>query len=166
MATALLSLEQGFENPRLSRSIWYMGALMTFHADAVDTNGRFSLIEVTGGPGGEPPLHLHQNEDELCYVLEGKLKVFRGKEELVLRPGDSGFLPRKVPHTFKIMSSYVRCLMYLTPAGFEEYFRELGRPAENLAPPELVPPPDMSKLARVAGKYGVTFLPYPHHRTL
>ncbi len=160
MATALLSLEQGYPDPRLARSIWYMGALITFHADSAETNGRFSLIELTGGPGGEPPLHVHQNEDELFYVLEGKLKVFRGKEELTLRPGDSGFLPRQVPHTFKVMSSYARCLVYITPAGFEGYFRELGRPAEKLALPEVVNPPDISKLVRVAGTYGVTFLPH------
>ncbi len=83
MATALLSF-QNTSDSELNRSLWYMGGLMTIHADSQDTNGKFALIEFSGAPGGEPPLHVHANEDELFYVLEGKLKVYRGDEELIL----------------------------------------------------------------------------------
>jgi quercetin dioxygenase-like cupin family protein len=158
MATALLSFEQPSLNPRLARSIWFLGGLMTVHADASDTNGNVALIEVTGRPGGEPPRHVHQNEDEMFYVMEGKLKVFRGEEEIILKPGNSAFLPRGVSHTFKILSNSARWLVYVTPAGFEEYFRKLGRPAERLTPPDVVTPPDLEKFAHVAKEFGVTFV--------
>lgn len=159
MATALLSFEENVVDPRLARSIWFMGGLMTVHADARDTNGGFALIEMSGGPGGEPPLHVHEHEDELFYVLEGRLKVMRGSEELILEAGDSGFLPRGVPHTFKIRSGFARWLVYVTPAGFEEYFRTLGKPAECMAPEANPAAPDLGRVRSVAAKFGLTFLP-------
>ena len=131
---------------------------MTFHATGAETNGRCSLVEVSGGPGGEPPKHIHKNEDELFHLLEGKLKVFRGDEELTLYPGDSGFLPRNVPHTFKILSPHARWLVYITPAGFEDYFRELGESATEMKPQGLSTPPDVQKLIQVGSRYGLEFL--------
>jgi quercetin dioxygenase-like cupin family protein len=154
MATAAVSFQQTSTEERLARSIWYLGALMTIHADGKDTDGRFALVEAAGGPGGEPPLHVHQNEDELVYVLEGKLKIFRGGQELILNPGDSAFLPRNVPHTFKILSTFARTLVYISPAGFENFFREIGRPAEALRPPKVVARPDFEKIAKTLVRYG------------
>jgi len=151
MATALLSFTNTPSDPRSDRSLRYMGGFMTIHADSQNTNGKFALIEFSGAPGGEPPLHVHTNEDEMFYVLEGKLKVHRGGEELILEPGDSAFAPRNIPHTFKILSSYARGLVYITPGGFENYFRELsGDPAELPSP---------ARIVKTASRYGITFLP-------
>lgn len=158
MATALLSFEENFVDPRLARSLWFMSGLVTVHADASDTNGGFALLEISGKPGNEPPLHVHQHEDELFYVVEGRLVVTRGSETLVLEAGDSGFLPRGVPHTFKIRSAHVRFLVYVSPAGFEEYFRTLGQPAEYLAPQENSAPTDVQRLLNVGERFGLTFL--------
>ena len=88
----------------VSRSFLFMGALLTIHADSADTNGQFALIEAEGGPGAEPPMHVHENEDELFYVMEGQLKVFCGDRIRVLNAGESGFLPRRIPHTFEVLS--------------------------------------------------------------
>jgi quercetin dioxygenase-like cupin family protein len=158
MATALLSLGQPASDRRLARSIWYHGTLMTTHVDSADTNGAFALLEMSGQTGGEPPLHVHDREDELFYVLEGELKVFRGCEELILREGDAGFLPRRVPHTFKITSSFARFLIQVTPGGFENYFRELGEPAGGLQHKGLRGPLDFNKVGQVAARYGVTMI--------
>jgi quercetin dioxygenase-like cupin family protein len=151
MATALLSFTNTSSDPRSSNSLRFMGGWMTIHADSQDTNGQFALIEFSGAPGLEPPLHIHKNEDEMFYVLEGKLKVYRGDEELILEPGDSAFAPRNIPHTFKILSSYVRALVYITPGGFEGYFREMsGETAEPVSP---------AKMTKAANRYGVSFVP-------
>jgi len=158
MATALLSFGDNLVDPRLERSVWFMGGLITVHADARDTKGQFGLVETSGAPGGEPPLHVHSNEDELFYVLEGRLKVFRGSEELILEAGESGFLPRNIPHTFKILSNQARFLVYITPGGFEEYFRKVGRPAEQLAPEKNPPKPDYEQIAHIAERFGVEFV--------
>jgi quercetin dioxygenase-like cupin family protein len=159
MGTALLSLQQTSTDSRLARSVWFRGALITVHADSRDTNGKFALFEMSGYSGGEPPLHIHENEDELFYVLEGRLQATRGKEEMTIEAGESAFLPRRVPHTFKILSSFARALVYVTPGGFEGYFRDLGEPAGKLALPDYVPLLSIPEMVRVGSRYGLTFLP-------
>ena len=160
MATAQMQppVRRGSFDYLLSRSIWFQGALMTIHADAADTRGDFAMIEITGAAGGEPPRHVHENEDELFFVLEGHLKAFRGEEELILEAGDAALLPRGIPHSFKIQSKTARWLLYITPGGFEEFFRELSAPAKNLAPPKNHPVPDKDKMVRVAKRFGLTFV--------
>lgn len=158
MATALNAIEQIRDHERLARSVWFLGGLITVHIDSAQTSGAFSLIEACGAPGGEPPLHVHANEDECFHVLEGKLRVFRGKDELILEPGDSAFLPRNVPHTFRILSSHARWLGYITPGGFESYFRRLGKPAQYLMPERVPAPPDVKAMLRVGRDFGISFL--------
>jgi quercetin dioxygenase-like cupin family protein len=159
MGTALLSLQQTSTDSRLARSVWFRGALITVHADSRDTNGKFALFEMSGYSGGEPRLHIHENEDELFYMLEGRLQATRGKEEMTIEAGESAFLPRRVPHTFKILSSFARALVYVTPGGFEGYFRDLGEPAGKLALPDYVPLLSIPEMVRVGSRYGLTFLP-------
>jgi quercetin dioxygenase-like cupin family protein len=124
---------------------------------AAETNGAFSLVEIMGQPGTEPPLHTHRNEDEMFYVIAGRLKVTRGAEELVLEAGDSAFLPRGIAHTFEITSAKAQWLVYLTPGGFEDFFATLGTPALKLAPPERPEYPDVQRMIRVGEQFGLTF---------
>lgn len=135
-----------------------MNGLITVHADASDTNEACALLEMIGKPGYGPPLHVHQHEDKLFYVVEGKLEVIRGSETRVLEAGDSRFLPRGVPHTFKIRSETARFLVCISPAGFEEYFRTLGETAEYLAPQESPAPTNVQRLLTGSGRFGLTFL--------
>src|ERR1700760_1291806 len=104
MGSALLSFENKSADSKRSRMVLYRGALLTFHADSTDTSGQFALMEAEGASGSEPPPHVHRNEDEMFYLLEGELKVMRGTEEITLCPGQSVFLPRGVMHTFKVIS--------------------------------------------------------------
>jgi mannose-6-phosphate isomerase-like protein (cupin superfamily) len=57
-----------------------------------------------GGPAGPPrliaPLHLHHNDDEAWYVLEGTLIVRVGDEEIEAPAGSSVYVPRGTPHTY------------------------------------------------------------------
>jgi quercetin dioxygenase-like cupin family protein len=160
MGTALLSFENKPSDSKPARLIRFRGGLITVHADSADTAGQFALLEMEGGPGAEPPLHVHHNEDEMFYVIEGELKVRRGQEELTLEAGASAFLPRKVAHAFKVMSRHVRFLNYITPGGFENYFRDLGQAVGgNAAANQPEQPLDVAEMIRVAGRYSITFMP-------
>lgn len=160
MGTALLSFENKPADSKPARSLNFPGGRMTIHADSSDTAGQFALVEMAGSTGGEPPLHVHRNEDEFFLVLEGKLRVLRGKEELTLDAGQSAFLPRNVPHTFKIASSHARFLNCITPGGFEQFFRDLGQP---LSPDGTIQGPEKSfsieEMIRVCGLYECTLMP-------
>jgi hypothetical protein len=84
------------------------------------------------------------------------LKVFRGPEEITLRAGKSAFLPRNLPHTFNVISSYARALVYIRPGGFEGYFRKLGQQlAVKGELQEAAPPIDLVTVSRVAARYGL-----------
>ncbi|HEX4771703.1 MAG TPA: quercetin 2,3-dioxygenase [Bryobacteraceae bacterium] len=160
MATALLSFNGKSMDAKPARLLRFRGGLIKIHADATETAGQFALIEMKGASGGEPPLHVHRNEDELFYVLEGYLKIVRGNEELTLSAGQSAFLPRNVPHTFKIVSGYARFLNYITPGGFEAYFRDMGQlVGEDATPHGPEAQISTAELIRVAGRYSITFMP-------
>jgi mannose-6-phosphate isomerase-like protein (cupin superfamily) len=57
-----------------------------------------------GGVFAEPryiaPLHLHRNDDEAWYVLEGSLCVRRGTEVVEAGAGSAVFVARGTPHTY------------------------------------------------------------------
>jgi mannose-6-phosphate isomerase-like protein (cupin superfamily) len=57
-----------------------------------------------GGAPGPPrwiaPLHLHRNDDEAWYVLEGTLCVRVGTDDVEARAGSAVFVPRGTPHTY------------------------------------------------------------------
>jgi len=99
------------------------------------TGGAFSLVEHPLPPRAlGAPLHTHRREDEYSYVLEGRVGLQLGAEELEAGPGDLVFKPRHVPHTFwNAGDEPARLLELISPAGFEHYFNEL---APLLAAPE------------------------------
>jgi quercetin dioxygenase-like cupin family protein len=99
-----------------------------FMIDAETTGGAFSLVEHPLPPRGlGAPLHTHRNEDEYSYVLEGRIGVQLGDEVLEAGPGELVFKPRGVAHAFwNAGEEPARLLELISPAGFENYFRELA----------------------------------------
>jgi mannose-6-phosphate isomerase-like protein (cupin superfamily) len=57
-----------------------------------------------GGPAGPPrwiaPPHLHRNDDEAWYVLEGTLCVRVGKDVVEAKAGSAVFVPHGTVHTY------------------------------------------------------------------
>ena len=101
-----------------------------------------------------PPLHVHRNEDEGFYVLEGELTLWVGDDKHVLRAGESILAPRAVPHTVRVDRD-ARWLVTSTPAGFEAFVRAVGstEPQADLPSPE--------ELVRVASQHGIEILGPP-----
>ncbi len=106
-----------------------------FMIDGETTAGSFSLVEHPLPPRAlGAPLHMHRNEDEYSFVLEGRVGVQLGDEVLEAGPGDLVFKPRGQRHAFwNAGDEPARLLEIISPAGFENYFREL---APLLAAPE------------------------------
>ena len=92
-----------------------------------DTAGLYVFEGVSGTKGG-PGLHVHHEQDEWFYVLEGEFRFEVGDEKFTAKVGDSVFGPRKVPHVWARVSNGGRLLMAVQPAGtFEEFFQELAK---------------------------------------
>lgn len=119
-----------------------------FMIDGGSTGGRFSLVEHPLPPRSlGSPVHTHRDEDEFSYVIEGRVGIQLGEQELVAGPGDLVTKPRGVPHSFwNAGDEPARLLELISPAGFEAYFREL---APVLAEPE----PDHDAIAAIAARH-------------
>ena len=92
----------------LNNTYRYARGTISVLIDGSETRGTFSLLEVMQMPGSEPPLHVHQHEDETFYVLEGRISVWVGGQVHHLEAGGSIFLPRGVPHTFRVRALNAR----------------------------------------------------------
>jgi len=140
------------------QSIWFLGTLMTLKATAEQTGGALGLIEQVLPPGFAPPIHIHRNEDEAFYLLEGEASFTCGDKTYSARPGSYIFFPRGIPHWFLIAATgQARLLQFTWPGGLERFFVEVGEPARELA----LPPAgqgDIGKLLSIAPRYGLEIL--------
>ena len=88
-----------------------------------DTDNEVAVFEQTGlTPNGGPPLHIHPEQDEWFYVIEGDYLFVVGKDKYQIKAGDTIFLPRKVPHAFVQLSENGKMIVSYVPAGKMEAF--------------------------------------------
>jgi quercetin dioxygenase-like cupin family protein len=139
---------------------WVMGEVSTIKATAAQTGGLFGLKESREWRGGGAPLHVHDREDEACYVLEGELTFFVGDEIIPASAGTWLYLPRRIAHSVRVDSDEARTLWLIVPGGFESFFIESFPSAiEGGGPPG--EPPDLGRISEDAARYGVTILGPP-----
>lgn len=106
----------------------FLGSIgVRFIIDGFQAGERFSLVEHPMGPRAlAAPLHRHSREDEYSFVLEGRMGALLGDEVLEAGQGDLVFKPRNQWHTFwNAGDEPCRILEIISPAGFEQFFREL-----------------------------------------
>jgi quercetin dioxygenase-like cupin family protein len=118
---------------------WFLGTRMTVKATTQSTGGTFGLIEVRLAAGFSPPLHIHHQEDESFWILEGKLTFVCDGQTYHAGPGSFIYLPRGLPHTFRVDEGPARVLELVQPAGHERFYVEGGRPALDDTIPEFDP---------------------------
>ncbi|HEX9958764.1 MAG TPA: cupin domain-containing protein [Fibrella sp.] len=104
-----------------------------------DTNGDLAVFEQTSlSPKRGTPLHVHPNQDEIFHVQEGNYAFLVGEDRFDLQPGDSIFLPRKVPHAWTQVSEKGRMTVILQPAGkLEEFFVTMAGLTKVPSPEEM-----------------------------
>ena len=149
-AAAVAPYLQAFDEEEVQ---WFLGCQVWRRAGAAQTGGALGVIEQIVPPGLGSPYHIHHNEDEIFYLLEGEIRFFSEGRSWVLGPGGFAFLPRGIAHGFRTEGdTYSRSLLLATPAGLEDFVAELSSPV----PP--AGPPDMGALMAVAGRYGLEIL--------
>jgi quercetin dioxygenase-like cupin family protein len=145
------------------RAYWSLSRLFIVHVAGEETSGRLSLVEGLLPPDAMTPLHVLPRVDQILHVLEGELTAYLPGVERVLRSGDSMLQPAGMPQTHRVTSAEpARVLAINSPAGFEGFFIEIGRPAERLVLPQPEPmPEDLGALAAIAAKHGMELLGPP-----
>ena len=137
----------------LGQPRWFFGMLAEVKASAADTDGQYTLVEISAPPRLESPLHVHYTEDEGFFVLEGDVTIVVGDETVELASGQHAFGPRNVPHKFTVGPHGARMIWMLTPGGFENLIEEASVRAEapTVPPPGVVPPPNVAEILRRHG---------------
>jgi quercetin dioxygenase-like cupin family protein len=119
--------------------LWFAGSLLTYKTTGDQTRGHLAVAEVRAPQGAGSPRHRHRHEDEAWYILDGELTFWLGDQVSTGTTGSFVFGPRGITHRFRVDSAEARFLLFLTPAGFEDFTRECGCPATMLT----MPPPDL-----------------------
>jgi quercetin dioxygenase-like cupin family protein len=93
-----------------------------------DTNGNLAIFEQTSlSQGKGTPLHIHHNQDEVFFIIEGAYYFQVGEDKFELSKGDSIFLPRKVPHAWTQVSETGKMTVTMQPAGkLEDFFVQVA----------------------------------------
>jgi quercetin dioxygenase-like cupin family protein len=108
------------------------GARFTVKASGRDTEGRVGVMEQSGPTGLSVPAHVHDGEDEMFYVLAGRLRGFCGDREWTASAGSFLFLPRDVVHGFEVVGDEpARALTIVGPARFDALVAAQGRPVSG-----------------------------------
>ncbi len=120
------------------------------------TRGAYAFQEMTVAPGFPwIPAHIHRNEDEALYGLEGEVAVRVGDQIHTVGPGTYVLMPRDVVHTFSNPGAVpAKVLVISSPGAVTGYFEEAA--ARTNASP--VGQPDMEQLAALARRYGIEFV--------
>jgi quercetin dioxygenase-like cupin family protein len=122
-----------------------------FKTTAAETNAGMFVMEHNNLAKGGPFRHVHPDQDEWLYAMEGEFRVEIGSQKITLHPGDSILMPRKVPHVWaQTGETPGKLLIAFTPAGnMEAFFRDFGKTGKL--------PTDAS----VLGQYGLQRLGPP-----
>jgi quercetin dioxygenase-like cupin family protein len=116
-----------------------------------DTGGALSIVEHPFAVGALVPPHLHTREDEYSIVTQGQIGFRSGDREVVLPAGGYITKPRGELHAMWNAGKVpARMIEIISPAGFEDCFRELADLAE-------AGPPPFDQLAALAANYGLEF---------
>ncbi len=126
--------------------------------------GSLGAVEFLAPRDFGPPIHQHEDEDELIVVLDGEIAFQIGDGEITASAGACAFLPHGVPHGFQVLSEEARFLAVTASATsaprFDAFVAAVGTPAPAATMP--VPGPvDPQRLAEISLDHGITVLGPP-----
>ena len=133
---------------RKQHEIRFTRTLIDIKVSTLETGGALSVAEITSFQRGGPARHLHHEQDEWFYVVEGGYVIEVGEERYELGPGDSLFGPREVAHAWaRVGEGRGRLIAALQPAGeIEAFFEDLAKVSSS---------PEREELQRVFNSHGM-----------
>ncbi|GAA3101979.1 cupin domain-containing protein [Rhizobium viscosum] len=139
------------KRPSDKQYVTWMGTKYGITVGQRESAGRMTVFESVVPAHQGPPIHVHHNEDEVIHVIEETYEFWLDGEITRIAPGHSIFLPRGVPHSFRVASDRDgRNVTILTPAGLEDFFLEAGNR-------QLQIPTDMPAVMELATRFGIEF---------
>lgn len=142
----------------------FLNHLATVKVGAGDSRSGMNAVEFHAPRGFGPPLHVHREEDELMYVIDGRVRLEFGDETVLAEAGSVVSLPSGVPHTFQVESETARMLTVAagrsSAPSFDRFVATLGEPTDDARIPE---PGDIDPghVAAVCADHGMEVLGPP-----
>ncbi len=125
-----------------------------FKVSAEDSGGGLFIVEHTSSRPGGPPRHIHHDQEEWFYVLEGNYVIEVGDTTYRLGAGDAVLAPRAIAHVWAFVGSgHGRLLITFQPAGQMEDFFVASSELDTLPPP--------AELAALFAKHGMRLVGPP-----
>jgi mannose-6-phosphate isomerase-like protein (cupin superfamily) len=116
---------------------------------AEQTDGAYSILELTLPPGAGAPLHVHHREDEIFYVVEGDCEI----QFSLSKAGAVVVLPKGLPHAFRNPgAAHTKLLITAVPGGLEKFFEESSAVSAD-------DPDRRARLDDIARRYQLDFSP-------
>ncbi len=119
-----------------ANGLWFGNGHVLIRLARADNADCISVLEHHLPFDDAPPLHVHHDEDEIFYLLEGEVRLQVGGGVLIGRAGDTLLAPRGVPHGYRVVSPGGARLLTITRGGFEAMVRAASRPAPAVVLPE------------------------------
>lgn len=139
---------------------WFLNSLVTTKVTADETAGTYGISEHLLTAASNPPRHVHHDEEEAFYVLDGELDLHVDGTVQRCRPGSFALVPRGVEHAFQVVTDTVRMLVIgsspapTTAGGMQAFFAAAGSPAAERVLPEPAAP-DPEALGATAAAHGI-----------
>lgn len=140
--------------------LWCMGVKVAVLCPGARTAGAYSTLEYTVAPGEGSSTHTHQREDETWYMLDGTLRWQLEDRTVDAQRGSFIHLPRGLPHSFANVSDKpARMLVSCVPAGFEDYFLEIGVPVdpEDAMTKPVASKEELERATDAGTRYGISY---------
>ncbi|MER7180251.1 cupin domain-containing protein [Streptomyces hyaluromycini] len=138
---------------------WLDGGTFSVLLDSKATEGQLTVGRFNVAKGEAPPFHMHTREDEIFMLIKGEALLWLGDEQMELSEGGIVYLPRNIPHGYRITSDTADLLMITTPGGIEGMFQQAGHDVATPRPKDFAITPE--RLAEAAEKYGQILLGPP-----
>jgi quercetin dioxygenase-like cupin family protein len=140
-----------FETPAIgsadeSQPYHFLDTLAYVRVPGTATGGRHSVVEMHLRAGHAPPMHVHENGDEIIHVTDGQVAVHTADGEQVVDAGNSIVLPRGERHSLVAVEA-ATILTTTAPAGFDEFVTAVAEPAADATVPDA--PPSEAAIGRV-----------------
>lgn len=140
---------------------WSLGSLTVLKATEENTNGSFSMIEELIPAGQSPPLHVHQSDDEMFYIIDGTVTFEVDGERFTATTGSTVFAPHGLPHSY-ITEEETRWLMFVHEPGLEQLWTSVGSPAASWTiPDDSEVEEQMNRVAEQIEQYGIEIVGDP-----
>lgn len=141
----------------LSETFEFPGAItLKVLLSGSQTNGTLAIFEDIVQPGVGPPRHIHPDQDETFFFLEGNFMVEIDGQLHDVSAGDVAFIPRGMVHAFKNAGATPGRLRYIfSPAlQAEDMFRAFHAAHQSTGM-------DKESMERIALQYGQQFVGPP-----